>query len=130
MTTITDEIISSSERHELLKYSALSVNLIIRKSDRADDAVFVYYPSVGSNFEKHEWNPLDNNEQAFTLMVNHGMEVYVDNHPRGCECVEVESHTIKVGRFIYDILPNSEASARLAIVRCAAEIGKLKEKSY
>lgn len=73
-----------------------------------------------------QWNPLTDDGDAFRLMVRLGMEVYIDNHPDGCQCVEVESHTHKVGRFI-QLLTNHddhEAATRYAIFACAAEIGK------
>lgn len=31
-----------------------------------------------------------NDKDAFALMVSEGLSVYVDTHPNGCQCVEVE----------------------------------------
>lgn len=73
-----------------------------------------------------EWNPLTDDGDALRLAVRLGMEVYIDNHPEGCQCVEVESHTHKVGRF-FQLLRSPadyESATRYAIVVCAAEIGR------
>lgn len=72
------------------------------------------------------WNPLDNDGDALRLAVRLGMEVYIDNHPEGCHCVEVESHTHKAGRVVVGLESHdsNESATRRAIVRCAADIGR------
>jgi hypothetical protein len=54
------------------------------------------------------------------------MEVYIDDHPDGCDCVEAESHTHKSGRFLLSLSAGNDkyAAVRKTIVMVAAEIGK------
>ena len=86
------------------------------------------YDETGTGY----WNPLVSDCYAFRLMVKLGMDVYVDNHPEGCRCVEVESVTHNVGRFVENFMnhESQEAATRFAIVKCAAEIGRrMKERN-
>lgn len=80
----------------------------------------------GPGIHKVGWNPLTDDGDALRLAVRLGMEVYIDNHPEGCQCVEVESHTHKVGRFFQMLRSHAdyESATRCAIVACAAEIGR------
>jgi hypothetical protein len=72
------------------------------------------------------WNPLKNDSDALRLAVKLGMEVYVDNHPDGCECTEVRSITFpKSGRVIVNHEDDAHSATRRAIVIAAAEIGKI-----
>jgi hypothetical protein len=72
------------------------------------------------------WSPLTDDGDALRLAVRLGMEVYVDNHPRGCACTEAESHTHKVPpcRSVVNHEDDAYAATRRAIVVCAAEIGR------
>ena len=82
------------------------------------------YDETGTGY----WNPLVSDFYAFRLMVKLGMNVDIDNHPEGCQCVcvEAESITHNVGRFVESFRNHEgqEAATRLAIVKCAAEIGR------
>ena len=75
-----------------------------------------------SEHQRRRWNSLTDDGDALRLAVKLGMEVYIDNHPNGCECVEVESHTHKAGRFVYNLDDDPGAATRRAITRAAAEI--------
>lgn len=75
------------------------------------------------------WTPLADDGDALRLAVKLGMEVYIDNHPEGCQCVEVESHTHKARRVIlgFESHESNDAATRYAITLCAAEIGRQME---
>ena len=72
------------------------------------------------------WNPEESNDDAFQLMVALGMEVYVDTHPDGCQCVEVESHTHNSGRYIvnFRFTPDKMLATRTAIFLTACAVAR------
>lgn len=71
------------------------------------------------------WNPLERDGDALRLAVKLGMTVYVDTHPSGCECTEVNSVTYPSGGYsVVNHDADPAAATRRAIVVCAAEIGK------
>jgi hypothetical protein len=72
------------------------------------------------------WNPLTDDGDALRLAVKLGMEVYIDNHPSGCECSEAQSHTHKTpenqARSCINHEGDQYAATRRAIVRAAAAL--------
>ena len=71
--------------------------------------------------------------ECFNSIVEYGMEVYVDNHPDGCECVEVESVTHRNGRFVISVDYGNDIRYQEALVEavrlCKEGIELTKEKS-
>lgn len=108
----------------LCKYAADALGLRV-KSWSVDPFVGILGYNVGTDYVI-VWNPLTDGADALQLVTALGMEVYVDNHPDGCECVEVESHTHKCGRVILNLGDDPDADTRRAIVMCAALIGLTK----
>lgn len=85
-------------------------------------------PSSGEGFilpSNRLWNPLTDDGDALRLAVKLSMEVYIDQHPAGCDCTEVWSTLHPEGQqstviINHDGDPN--AATRRAIVRAAAEM--------
>jgi uncharacterized protein YmfQ (DUF2313 family) len=72
------------------------------------------------------WFPIGDDGDALRLAVKLGMEVYIDNHPSGCECSEAQSHTHKTpenqARSCINHEGDQYAATRCAIVRAAAAL--------
>lgn len=82
-------------------------------------------PAIGSGQDQKWWNPLTDDGDALRLAVALSMEVYVDQHPEGCDCTEVWSTLHPDGQtstviINHDADPN--AATRRAIVRAAASL--------
>lgn len=115
---------------QLLELAAKAANIIIDGfgyadfySSREGEVAHIHYIGDGRKFS--EWNPLTDDGDALRLAVKLGMTVYVDTHPSGCECTEVNSVTYPSGGHAVVNHEACPASAtRRAIVICAAEIGK------
>lgn len=73
-----------------------------------------------------EW--CTDSEACFDLQVKYGLSVYVDNHPQGCRCIEVEIPSIHHERIIVNIWDHDtvHAATRYAIVLAVIELLKSK----
>jgi hypothetical protein len=70
--------------------------------------------------KKYRWNPLQDDGEALRLAINVGIEVGAIGSPNQVFC-EARCDEVKIVQRIGD---DKYAAVRLAIVRCAAEIGK------
>lgn len=116
--------ISQLSDQELLRFAATAVGLCVQ-SWSVDPFTGDCGYNIGTDYVI-VWNPLVDGNAALRLVTALGMEVYVDNHPEGCECVEVESHTHNSGRIILNLGSDHDADTRRAIVMCAALVGAIK----
>lgn len=66
------------------------------------------------------------NGECFRLTVEHSLSVYIDDHPEGCSCVEVEWYFPSRGQYVANLqdFQDKLAATRYAIVQ--AVIRKLK----
>lgn len=117
---------------DLVRLAGIAIGLNIPKKlpspyiTYSDEYGFQWWNIDGSR-TTYEVNPLNDNADAFDLQVKLGTEVYVDNHPDGCTCVEAESHTHRSGRFVvnfWDSEADQHKAARKVITRVGYEIGK------
>lgn len=104
---------------ELLELAAKAAGYMVRSDLTYGDGIIINDGVL--------WNPLTDDGDALRLAVKLGMDVYVDTHPDGCQCVEAYSVTYDLHmkhRQIISIGSDPYAATRCAIVSSAAEIGK------
>lgn len=114
---------------ELLRYAAKALEWVppTRYSEKSNSLLWVTesgYPA--------SWSPFRDDADAFYLIValdigvHHGWTFADENVPYANVCAQHIPSKIEVGEIKGD---NPRAATRRAIVRAAAEIGKLKEKN-
>lgn len=116
-----------SDEREILELAAkaigcVHIDLAKRKGLElvtAEDAIGPFWMIDGSH--QWHWNPIDDDGDALRLMVNLRLEVNV-----GTKCTRAVSKPIEEGvRVTVDHLSDPLESTRIAIVRAAAEIGRV-----
>jgi len=104
--------------NELLELSAKAYGCKGLEYRNGSDSFYYDDPELG----RECWCPIDDDGQAFRLMVALKLDVNV-----GTEKTRAVSKPIESGvKFTVDHFGDSRLSTRIAIVRAAAEIGKTK----
>lgn len=99
---------------ELLEMAAMAVGISLEWDGPECHWVPMFYH--GKTY--HEWNPLENDADAFRLMVDLGMLVDVDEELKETQIVGVVDDVVIVSHG-----EDKHAATRRAIVLAAAEIG-------